>query len=475
MAKNIKQRSKRRIWIPIALVLVLAVSGFGYYYYNQGSTTTTASAATPSYKTAVVKRGNISNSASGTGSVVANQQVDLGFSTSGTVDTVTVQVGDQVKKGQELATLTGLDAQQTAVNTAKVNLASAQDALTTLQQNAPSNLANAQLAVATALKAYTNAQSAVVTKGEPRCTDDTTAVDYQNYLTAQKALDSLGPNDHDPTSIYYITFIVPAKAQVAKAYGVWQWCLGYTDYEANSSTATLALTKAQLQQAQDNLANLQKNNGLDPLAKAQAENAVSEAQMALTKAQQTLDGVTLNAPFDGVIMAVNGKVGDTADTSAFITIADLAHPQVSFYIDETDLDKLSLNETTQITFDAMPGKTYTGKVVRIYPTVVTVSNYPAVQALAQIDLSGETNPPTFPVGLSAAVDVVQSSAENVLLVPAAALRDLGNGSYSVFVLENGQPKLKVVTVGLMDAVNAEIKSGLNEGDTVTTGVLGTKQ
>jgi HlyD family secretion protein len=475
MAKNTKQHSKRRIWIPIALLLVLAASGFGYYYWNQGSTTTSASAATPSYKTAVVKRGNISNSASGTGSVVANQQVDLGFSTSGTVATLDVQVGDQVKKGQELATLTGLDTQQTAVNTAKVNLAAAQQGLTTLQQNAPSNLANAQLAVSTAQKAYENAQSAVVTAGMPRCDSDTIALDYQNYLTAQKALDSLGPNDHDPTSIFYITYIVPAKAKAAQAYGVWRWCLGYTDYEISSSSGTLALTKAQLQTAQDNLANLQKNNGLDPLALAQAQNAVSVAQTALTKAQQTLDGVTLNAPFDGVVMAVNGKVGDSVDTSSFITIADLAHPQISFYIDETDLDKLALNETTQVTFDALPGKTYTGKVIRIYPTVVTVSNYPAVQALAQLDLNGVTNPPTFPVGLSAAVDVVQSSAQNVLLVPVEALRDLGNGSYSVFVLENGQPKLKVVTVGLMDAANAEIKSGLNEGDTVTTGVLGTKQ
>jgi HlyD family secretion protein len=474
MAKNIKKSSKvGKIWIPIALVLVLAASGFGYYYWNQASAKSSSAAATPSYKTATVKQGNISNSASGSGSVVANQQVDLGFSTSGTVDTVNVQVGDQVKKGQELATLTGLDAQQTAVNTAKVNLAGAQQALATLQQNAAQNLANAQLAVATAQKAYADAQSAVVSKGMNRCDDDTIALDYQNYLTAKKELDSLGPEDHDSTSIYYITFITPAKAKVAKAYGVWRWCLGYTDYEVNNSTANLALTRAQLQQAEDKLANLEKNNGLDPLEKAQTENAVSEAQMALTKAEETLDGVTLDAPFDGVIMAVNGKVGDVVDTGTFITIADLAHPQVSFYIDETDMDKLALGETANITFDALPGKTYTGKVVRIYPTVVTISNYPAVQALAQIDLSSEDSTTTFPVGLSAAVDVIQSSAENVLLVPVEALRDLGNGSYSVFVLENGQPKLKVVTVGLMDAANAEIKSGLKAGDTVTTGTLGT--
>ncbi|MBE3144208.1 MAG: efflux RND transporter periplasmic adaptor subunit [Planctomycetes bacterium] len=476
MAKNIKQRSKiGRILIPLALILVLTGGGFGYYYWNQGSTKANAAAATPSYKTAQVKRGNIIISASGTGSVVAMQQVNLGFSTSGTVASANVQVGDQVKEGQVLAVLTGLDVLQGNVNSAKLDLATAQQALATLQQNAPFNLANAQIALTNAQKAYTNAQSAVVTKGMPRCNSDTTAVDYQNYLNAKKALDSLGNANNDPTSIDYITFIAPAKLKVAQTYGIYMWCLGYTDYEINSSSGTLALTKAQLQQAQTNLDALQKNNGLDPLALAQAENAVSTAQMALTKAQQTLDGATLKAPFAGVVMSIAGQAGDTAGTGTFITIADLAHPQVSFYIDETDMDKLAIGEETQVVFDAIPNKTFTGKVVRIYPNLVTVSNYQAIQALAQLDLSAEATPPTLPVGLNGSVDVIGAKAENVLLVPVEALRDLGNGSYSVFVVKNGQPQLKVVTVGLMDAANAEIKTGVNLGDVVTTGILGTKQ
>jgi multidrug efflux pump subunit AcrA (membrane-fusion protein) len=183
----------------------------------------------------------------------------------------------------------------------------------------------------------------------------------------------------------------------------------------------------------------------------------------------------LKAPFAGVVMSMAGQAGDTAGTSTFITIADLAHPQVSFYIDETDMDKLALGEETQVVFDAIPNKTFTGKVVRIYPNLVTVSNYQAIQALTQLDLSAEATPLTLPVGLNGSVKVIGAKAENVLLVPVEALRDLGNGSYSVFVVKNGQPQLKVVTVGLMDAANAEIKTGVNLGDVVTTGVLGTKQ
>ena len=71
--------------------------------------------------------------------------------------------------------------------------------------------------------------------------------------------------------------------------------------------------------------------------------------------------------------------------------------------------------------------------------------------------------------------LIQATAENVLLVPVQAVRDLGDGTYSVFVVgANGQPKMKVVEVGLQDAASAEIKSGVSLGDVVTTGTVQTK-
>jgi hypothetical protein len=62
-----------------------------------------------------------------------------------------------------------------------------------------------------------------------------------------------------------------------------------------------------------------------------------------------------------------------------------------------------------------------------------------------------------------------------LLIPVEALHELSAGNYAVFVLENDTPVLKTVEVGLMDYTSAEIKSGLNEGDVVTTGIVETNQ
>jgi len=56
----------------------------------------------------------------------------------------------------------------------------------------------------------------------------------------------------------------------------------------------------------------------------------------------------------------------------------------------------------------------------------------------------------------------------------AALHEASPGQYSVFVVQNGKLTLTMVTIGLQDLVNAEVKSGLQPGDVVSTGIVGTK-
>jgi hypothetical protein len=71
------------------------------------------------------------------------------------------------------------------------------------------------------------------------------------------------------------------------------------------------------------------------------------------------------------------------------------------------------------------------------------------------------------------VDVIGGRADNALLVPIEALHPAGD-QYTVFVMENGKPVLHVVQVGIQDQVSAEIKSGLQAGDVVTTGITAIK-
>ena len=469
MKSKKKQTKSRKIWIPIIIILLLAMGGGVYYYLSQAGVVSAATAPTDvAAKTTTVKTGSISLSATGTGTLIASQETSLSFSTTAVVATVSAQIGDQVKKGAVLAELANINDLKDSVNSAQQTLVSAQQALDTLRQNAPSNLANAQMAVITAKKAVIDAQSAIVQKGVPRCDQDTIDAYYSTWMHEKDYLDSLGSGAGNPA--YYSSVIVPEKILVAQDYATYVYCAGYTEYEIDSSHTNLDVANAALTLAQDTLATLQKNNGLDPTALAAAENTVANDQLAVDEAQQTLDGATLVAPFDGTILTVAGQAGDTS-VSPFITIADLAHPQVQFDVDETDMDKVAMGVEAQVSFDAITGRTFTGKVIQINPTLQTVSGYQVVQGLIQLDLSKETDLPSFQKGMTASVEVIKAKADNVLLVPLQAVRDLGDGSYGVFVVgSNGQPTLKIVKVGLEDLTNAEITSGLSAGQTVTTGI-----
>jgi multidrug efflux pump subunit AcrA (membrane-fusion protein) len=62
-----------------------------------------------------------------------------------------------------------------------------------------------------------------------------------------------------------------------------------------------------------------------------------------------------------------------------------------------------------------------------------------------------------------------------VLIPVEALREIGDGKYTVFVMENGTPRLRSVEVGLQDITYAEIRFGLEVGEIVTTGIVETAQ
>jgi multidrug efflux pump subunit AcrA (membrane-fusion protein) len=165
-------------------------------------------------------------------------------------------------------------------------------------------------------------------------------------------------------------------------------------------------------------------------------------------------------------------VGDTvSENSEIITIADLSQKNIEIYLDETDWDKIAVGYEAEVTFDAMPDQVFTGSVIQVDPSLYTSNNTSVVHGSVALDSTQtEIN---LPVGSSAAVDVIAGRAENALLVPIEALRKAGD-QYAVFVMDNGTPKLHVVEVGIQDILYAEIKSGLNVGDVVTTGIVETQ-
>jgi len=147
---------------------------------------------------------------------------------------------------------------------------------------------------------------------------------------------------------------------------------------------------------------------------------------------------------------------------------------VIVYVDEGDLDQFVAGYRVDVVFDALPDQLFSGTLIQVDPQLSSSFGTTVAQGLAELDPESATVLQTLPLGLNASVEVISVEAKNVLLIPVEALRDLGDGQYAVFVVgSDGQLALRTVEVGLRDSTNAEITSGLTEGEVVSTGLVPT--
>ncbi len=132
---------------------------------------------------------------------------------------------------------------------------------------------------------------------------------------------------------------------------------------------------------------------------------------------------------------------------------------------EIDVPKVTIGDKTTVTFDALSGKTFAGKVISI-DTVGTVTsgvtNYPAVIAL------DTANTQILP-NMSATANIITATKDNVMLIPSSAVQTQNDVS-AVRVMKNGKVSEVTVEIGLSSDTQTEIVSGITEGDTVVSSV-----
>jgi HlyD family secretion protein len=511
----------------VALVIVVFAAAGGYYYYTNVY-------AQPQEKveetvqSSLVRRGDLVISASGSGELVPSDDVSLGFSSGGVLAEVTVEVGDHVETGDLLARLDDLQARQTLIS-AQLQVAQAEESLDSVTDTqaaqrevelAQAKLEQAQLALDDLVNwtpdeqsielAQTNLEAA---QASYEAADDKSAYDQTTSVRisleqAQSALD-------DAQEAYYTAWdparewelydqrlgsrleseresatrnlekaqqnleIAQANYNLAWAgidetskLNAWTQVLNaqaaLEDAQTGPDEAEILAAQIQVLQAQTELAQVLADQASNPKL---AELTLEQAQLNLEAAQRTTNQLRLVAPIDGVVTAVDAEVGQSVGTTPFVTLSNLDQPLVEVYLDETDLDLIALGNGVEVIFDALPDTTFSGQVVRIEPNLVTVEGVPTVVALATLEGAGLKD---LPAGLNASVDVISAKAENALLVTVEALRELAPGQYAVFVVkEDGSLEMRPVEVGLMDFANAEILSGLQQGERVSTGIVAT--
>jgi HlyD family secretion protein len=238
-----------------------------------------------------------------------------------------------------------------------------------------------------------------------------------------------------------------------------------------------------------------------------ASASVRQADAQLKRAKVNLAYSVITSPIDGVVISRDVDVGQTVAASlqapTLFTIAqDLSEMQIETYIDEADIGGLREGMEATFTVDSYPDEEFHGSIRQIRYAAKDEQNvvtYPVIIAVKNPELK-------LRPGMTANVTVVTARRENVLRVPAIALRfrppepkpqATGNSTggahpprkseaaeqeekekpqnkATVYVKEkDGQPAPRRLTVGLNDGSYVEVVSGdLKEGDPVIVGLTG---
>ena len=502
--------NRRKLVISLGAIAVVVVGGFfGVRQLSGASTSTTAN-----LQTAQIERGTLVAGVSAAGSITALETATLAWQTTGVVGQVNVQVGDTVNRGEALLELDPASLNHTVIQ-AQADLIAAQEELDTLM-GGPTALQLAQAEVK-----VVDAQAAV--KTAQRSLDNVLSPDLANYQDqyrlAQEALTAAQQNSEitaygtslkaaqdaltaalnnlkkyqDLESQYpgygqqHGNALVNAQAAYDKAAQDYQVALYKYQQSQASDANTLAAAQETLDTAQANLAAAQSTPNAASAAYYQAQFDLAQANLAqaqadlaqlqagptskdltaakakVAAAQAIVDTARQVAPFNGTVVAVNNRVGDSVSSGeTAVVLADLSSLEIEVSVSEVDINRVAVGQAVSLTADAASGLTFKGQVAAVAvlgQSQQGVVTFPVTVVIPDPD-------PELKPGMTAAVSIVTESHANVLLVPNRAIR-VSSGQRSVTVLFEGQQISVPVTIGLSNESLSEIASGqVREGDTV---------
>jgi HlyD family secretion protein len=181
--------------------------------------------------------------------------------------------------------------------------------------------------------------------------------------------------------------------------------------------------------------------------------------------------MVLRAPFDGTVAKIVGEVGEYSTpsppgvpTPPAIDLIDDRCLYVKAPMDEVDAPRLQPGQPVRITIDALPGRTFPGRVRRVAP-IVSALEKQARTVDIDVDFDDLAAAGPLRVGYSADVEVVLDVHRDVLRVPAAAV---GEGGRVLVIGAEGVLVERRVRTGLSNWEHAEVLDGLEAGEQVVS-------
>ena len=448
----------KRKWKIIITVAALLIAAIGVY-----ASTVYSKRGVVSVQTGKVVRGDLTSLVTASGEIKPKNYINIGANAMGEITELLVKEGDRVRKGQLLAKIE--NTQPAAdVESQKANLSSAE---------ADANAAEAGLKAA----------------------DDNLATMRGAITQSQADLDRM-------------------KADYQRAESLFKEGLGAKqDYEVKKYTYDAQVAAVQQNEARLIQAQAQREQTAAQLTSTQRRIAVARAGLA--RINDILHKYDSFAPLDGVVTNLPVRAGETVvpglqnqTGTEIMTIADMSLITAEVKVDETDIVNVKLDQTAEITIDAIPNKTFKGHVTEMGNTAILRSTGVAASQSAissqeakdfKVVIALDNPPDEIRPGLSCTAKITTATRQNVLTIPIQALTVRQKGDLEskpvtgasgaqaatkpdpaaekarkeelqgVFVVSGGKAVFRKVTTGITGATDIEVLDGLKESDEIITG------
>jgi membrane fusion protein, multidrug efflux system len=228
--------------------------------------------------------------------------------------------------------------------------------------------------------------------------------------------------------------------------------------EAQQARANMVLAKNKFDRAVD----LAKSNYISGQARDEAENNLKVAEAALQLSEAKLAKMDMRAPFSGIIGLRSVSVGDYVKEGADLVNLESIDPlKVDFRVPEVYMRQVQVGQSLQVQLDALPGKTFEGKVFAVNPLIDAAGRAVVIRAMVR-------NPDTsLRPGMFARVRLITRNAQDALVLPEQALVPQGDQQF-VFRIQDGKAVRTKVDVGQRRDAMVEILNGVAKDDVVVT-------
>jgi membrane fusion protein (multidrug efflux system) len=222
--------------------------------------------------------------------------------------------------------------------------------------------------------------------------------------------------------------------------------------------ANLTLSRSKYERAVD----LRAKGFISSQAKDEAENTLKVAQADTELAAARLAKTEIRSPFGGIIGLRSVSVGDyVKEGQDMVNLEEIDPLKVDFRVPEVFLSQVKSGQVLQITMDALPDRTWPGKVFAINPLID--ANGRAIAIRAQVpNPDGKLRP-----GMFARVRLLTSEIRDSLMIPEESLFPVGDDKY-VYKVVDGRAQRQKIEIGQRREGKVEVLGGLGAQDTVVT-------